>query len=59
MTLACTPYDSDNQALLTRPESNSQAGLAPLLLTDVELVSQLLEDQIIRRMEKGVLRQSD
>ncbi|MFN7256228.1 MAG: gas vesicle protein K, partial [Microcystis sp.] len=29
MTLACTPYDSDNQALLTRPESNSQAGLAP------------------------------
>ncbi|MDJ0564202.1 MAG: gas vesicle protein GvpK, partial [Microcystis sp. M49629_WE12] len=43
MTLACTPYDSDNQALLTRPESNSQAGLAPLLLTVVELVRQLLE----------------
>jgi hypothetical protein len=54
MTLACIPYDSDNQALLTRPESNSQAGLAPLLLTVVELVRQLLEAQIIRRMEKGV-----
>ncbi len=59
MTLACTPYDSDNQALLTRPESNSQAGLAPLLLTVVELVRQLLEAQIIRRMEKGVLSESD
>jgi len=59
MTLACTPYDSDNQALLTRPESNSQAGLAPLLLTVVELVRQLLEAQIIRRMEKGILSESD
>jgi len=59
MTLACTPYDSDNQALLTPPESNSQAGLAPLLLTVVELVRQLLEAQIIRRMEKGVLSESD
>jgi len=45
--------------LLTRPESNSQAGLAPLLLTVVELVRQLLEAQIIRRMEKGVLSESD
>lgn len=59
MTLVCTPYDSANEALLTRPESNSKAGLAPLLLTVVELVRQLLEAQIIRRMEGGILSESD
>ncbi|KOR33650.1 MULTISPECIES: gas vesicle protein K [Planktothricoides] len=59
MTLVCTPYDSANEALLTRPESNSKAGLAPLLLTVVELVRQLLEAQIIRRMEGGIISESD
>jgi len=59
MTLVYTPYDSTNESLLTRPESNSKAGLAPLLLTVVELVRQLLEAQIIRRMEGGILSESD
>jgi hypothetical protein len=59
MTLVCTPYDSANEPSLTCPESNSKAGLAPLLLTVVELVRQLLEAQIIRRMEGGILSESD
>jgi len=35
--------------------ANSQAGLAPLLLTVTELLRQLMEAQIIRRMEAGEL----
>jgi len=35
------------------------AGLAPLLLTVVELVRQLMEAQVIRRMESGNLSESD
>lgn len=38
---------------------NSQAGLAPLLLTVVELVRQLMEAQVIRRMESGHLSDED
>ncbi|MDF5720730.1 MAG: gas vesicle protein K [Rhizonema sp. PD37] len=38
---------------------NSQAGLASLLLTVVELVRQLMEAQVIRRMEEKVLSESD
>lgn len=37
----------------------SNAGLAPLLLTVVELVRQLMEAQVIRRMEAGELDDSD
>lgn len=39
------------------PKSN--AGLAPLLLTVVELVRQLMEAQVIRRMEEGALSDAD
>lgn len=46
------PTESD--FTLARP-SNQDAGLAPLLLTVTELVRQLMEAQIIRRMESGDL----
>lgn len=59
MTLVCTPCNSDNELLPTSSENKSKAGLAPLLLTVVELVRQLLEAQIIRRMEGGTLSDSD
>ncbi len=36
-------------------KNNSEAGLAPLLLTVLELVRQLMEAQVIRRMEQDVL----
>ncbi|OCQ97932.1 protein gvpK [Oscillatoriales cyanobacterium USR001] len=36
-------------------KSSKDAGLAPLLLTVVELVRQLMEAQVIRRMEAGIL----
>ncbi len=38
---------------------NSQAGLASLLLTVVELIRQLMEAQVIRRMEEQTLSESD
>jgi len=42
-----------------KPKSNTEAGLAPLLLTVIELVRQLMEAQIIRRMEGGDLSDED
>ncbi|MDX2231128.1 MAG: gas vesicle protein K [Leptolyngbyaceae cyanobacterium bins.349] len=41
------------------PKSSQTAGLAPLLLTVIELVRQLMEAQIIRRMEAGELNDND
>jgi len=38
---------------------NSDSGLAPLLLTVVELIRQLMEAQVIRRMDAGNLSDSD
>lgn len=40
-------------------QKGSEAGLAPLLLTVVELVRQLMEAQVIRRMEAGELDDND
>lgn len=40
-------------------ERKANAGLAPLLLTIVELVRQLMEAQVIRRMEAGELSDTD
>lgn len=40
-------------------KNNKESGLAPLLLTIVELVRQLMEAQIIRRMESGTLTDED
>jgi hypothetical protein len=42
-----------------KPKSTTDAGLAPLLLTVIELVRQLMEAQIIRRMEGGDLSDED
>ncbi|KGF72136.1 hypothetical protein DO97_11920 [Neosynechococcus sphagnicola sy1] len=41
------------------PKSNPDAGLAPLLLTVVELLRQLMEAQVIRRMESGALTDTE
>ena len=45
--------DTDSRPL------NSKAGLAPLLLTVVELIRQLMEAQVIRRMEQQELSEAD
>ncbi|MBD2460069.1 gas vesicle protein K [Oscillatoria sp. FACHB-1407] len=42
-----------------QPHQGPNAGLAPLLLTVVELVRQLMEAQVIRRMESGELSDAD
>lgn len=51
--LQSTPPDSDLS------KTKKDAGLAPLLLTVVELVRQLMEAQVIRRMESGELSDAD
>lgn len=43
----------------TSPKASNEAGLAPLLLTVLELIRQLMEAQIIRRMEAGELDDAD
>ncbi|MEY3298300.1 MAG: hypothetical protein RLZZ597_1560 [Cyanobacteriota bacterium] len=42
-----------------QPSAKPDAGLAPLLLTVIELVRQLMEAQVIRRMEGGDLSDAD
>lgn len=44
-----------NISVVNAPKSTKDRGLAPLLLTVVELVKQLMEAQVIRRMEEGKL----
>lgn len=46
-------------SLTSTPKSGKDAGLAPLLLTVVELIRQLMEAQIIRRMEAEELSDED
>ncbi|BAS56027.1 gas vesicle protein K [Leptolyngbya boryana CZ1] len=41
------------------PKAKPDAGLAPLLLTVVELIRQLMEAQVIRRMDSGELNDAD
>ncbi|MBD2105664.1 MULTISPECIES: gas vesicle protein K [unclassified Nodosilinea] len=45
--------------LALQPPAKTDAGLAPLLLTVIELVRQLMEAQVIRRMESGDLNDND
>jgi hypothetical protein len=52
------PLAADSAPLLKASDA-SDAGLAPLLLTVVELVRQLMEAQVIRRMETGHLDDTD
>ena len=40
---------------IDKSKSKSEAGLAPLLLTVIELLRQLMEAQVIRRMDAGIL----
>ncbi len=42
-----------------KPHPRKDAGLAPLLLTVVELLRQLLEAQVIRQMEQDLLNDGD
>ncbi|MGF1567765.1 MAG: gas vesicle protein K [Nodosilinea sp.] len=42
-----------------QPQAKGEAGLAPLLLTVIELVRQLMEAQVIRRMEAEDLSDDD
>ncbi|QLE43833.1 gas vesicle protein K [Nostoc sp. C052] len=59
MAMVCTPAEKSPDLLPTTSKANSKAGLAPLLLTVVELVRQLMEAQVIRRMEQNSLSESD
>jgi hypothetical protein len=59
MAMVCTPSEKSPDLLTTTSKANSKAGLAPLLLTVVELVRQLMEAQVIRRMEQNSLSESD
>ncbi|MBR8838619.1 MAG: gas vesicle protein K [Stigonema ocellatum SAG 48.90 = DSM 106950] len=59
MEIVSTPLDNTNDLLTTNPKAKSQAGLVPLLLTVVELIRQLMEAQVIRRMEQQCLSESD
>lgn len=52
------PIQLQPDAALAKPKGND-AGLAPLLLTVVELVRQLMEAQVIRRMEAEELSEAD
>ena len=48
-----------SQAITPSPKASKEAGLAPLLLTVVELIRQLMEAQVIRRMDEGHLNEDD
>jgi hypothetical protein len=54
-----TPIHINPSDHLQTQSKGSDAGLAPLLLTVVELVRQLMEAQVIRRMEAGELSDTD
>jgi hypothetical protein len=58
MALLSTP--SENPEIVSTPNKlNSKAGLASLLLTVVELIRQLMEAQVIRRMEQQILSETE
>ncbi len=48
-----------SEILPTRRTINSKAGLASLVLTLVELIRQLMEAQVIRRMDEQVLSETE
>jgi hypothetical protein len=54
-----TSSDLPVQAIPNPPKASKDAGLAPLLLTVIELVRQLMEAQVIRRMEAAELSDED
>lgn len=50
---------TETSSLQPNTSQNSNSGLAPLLLTVVELVRQLMEAQVIRRMDNRQLSDDD
>jgi hypothetical protein len=59
MNMVCTPAENLNNSLTIPAKAKNEAGLAPLLLTVLELVRQLMEAQVIRRMEEDLLSEPD
>ncbi|MBE9233675.1 gas vesicle protein K [Cuspidothrix issatschenkoi LEGE 03284] len=57
--MVCTPAENLNNSLTITTKPKNEAGLAPLLLTVLELVRQLMEAQVIRRMEEDLLSEPD
>ncbi|MEY3222189.1 MAG: gas vesicle protein K [Cuspidothrix sp.] len=57
--MVCTPAENLNNSLTITSKPKNEAGLAPLLLTVLELVRQLMEAQVIRRMEEDLLSEPD
>jgi hypothetical protein len=53
--LPMSPSSSAIEPILPANPEKKEAGLAPLVLTLTELIRQLMEAQIIRRMEAGLL----
>ncbi len=47
--------NSESQVISLNKSDNKDAGLAPLLLTVLELLRQLMEAQVIRRMDQELL----
>ena len=52
-------FENSAEIVPNHNKLNSKAGLASLLLTVVELIRQLMEAQVIRRMEEQALSESD
>lgn len=59
MSSASSERDPSPDLVLPPQGQSRDAGLAPLLLTVVELLRQLMEAQVIRRMEAGDLDDRD
>jgi hypothetical protein len=57
--MVCTPAEKLNNSPTITSKPKNEAGLAPLLLTVLELVRQLMEAQVIRRMEEDLLSEPD
>jgi hypothetical protein len=55
-SLQVSPYEGSE---IFSPRQGKDSGLAPLLLTVVELIRQLMEAQIIRRMDAEQLSEND
>jgi hypothetical protein len=53
--MVSTPVTKSKDLLTTASKPDKQTGLAPLLLTVMELLRQLMEAQVIRRMEQEYL----
>ncbi|MBW4661615.1 MAG: gas vesicle protein K [Drouetiella hepatica Uher 2000/2452] len=59
MNASDSPLDITPSLVSPPLKDQAKQGLAPLLLTVVELVRQLMEAQVIRRMEAGELEDND